>query len=115
MLKQCRCGKTIPLGDKACEECAAKPKRDHSYDKHRGNSNQRGYTARWQRYRLKYLRLNPLCVECLKSGMITPATVVDHIKPHKGNQLLFWDTKNHQSMCKHHHDMKTASEDMGSW
>ena len=27
------------------------------------------------------------------------ASVVDHIKPHKGDEGLFWDTKNLQSLC----------------
>jgi 5-methylcytosine-specific restriction protein A len=26
---------------------------------------------------------------------------------------LFWDSKNWQSLCKHHHDVKTATEDGG--
>jgi 5-methylcytosine-specific restriction protein A len=41
---------------------------------------------------------------------MTPATVVDHIVPHRGNQKLFWDRKNWQSLCKTHHDRKTAQE-----
>ena len=44
---------------------------------------------------------------------ITPATVVDHIKPHHGDQRLFWDVGNWQSLCKAHHDSKTATEDGG--
>jgi 5-methylcytosine-specific restriction protein A len=49
----------------------------------------------------------------LKDNVYTPATVVDHIKPHKGNRTLFWDPKNHQPMCEHHHNVKTATEDGG--
>ncbi len=41
------------------------------------------------------------------------ATVVDHIVPHKGDQQLFWDTRNWQSMSKPCHDKKTAKEDGG--
>lgn len=78
------------------------------YDRHRGSATARGYGARWQRYRLIYLRMHPLCVECVAVGTISPATVVDHIQDHKGDQELFWDTNNHQSLCKRHHDRKTA-------
>jgi 5-methylcytosine-specific restriction protein A len=49
----------------------------------------------------------------LKDGKVTPATVVDHIIPHKGNHELFWDAKNHQPLCKRHHDIKTCKEDGG--
>jgi 5-methylcytosine-specific restriction protein A len=42
-----------------------------------------------------------------------PATVVDHIKPHRGNQESFWDSDNWRAMCKRCHDIKTVKEDGG--
>ncbi len=50
-------------------------------------------SIRWKRLRKKVLLRQPLCVECQKAGRLTPATVVDHIKPHRGNEDLFWDEK----------------------
>ncbi|MCB4811684.1 HNH endonuclease [Methylovorus menthalis] len=44
---------------------------------------------------------------------LTPATVVDHIKPHRGDMALFWDRNNWQAMAKECHDRKTAREDGG--
>jgi len=41
---------------------------------------------------------------CAEQGKVTPATVVDHVKPHKGDQQLFWDKTNHQALCKLCHD-----------
>ncbi len=41
---------------------------------------------------------------CAKAGRVTAATVVDHIKPHRGDQKLFWDTANWQALCKPCHD-----------
>ena len=38
-------------------------------------------------------------------------TVVDHIRPHRGDPVLFWDEKNWQSLCKSCHDKKTWNED----
>jgi 5-methylcytosine-specific restriction protein A len=38
-------------------------------------------------------------------------TVVDHIKPHKGDEELFYDINNLQPLCKCCHDRKTAKED----
>jgi 5-methylcytosine-specific restriction endonuclease McrA len=41
---------------------------------------------------------------CEDAGRIVQASVVDHIKPHKGNQALFWNPANWQSLCKRCHD-----------
>lgn len=54
---------------------------------------------------------NPFCVKCYEEGHITMATVVDHIKPHRGDQKLFWDRSNWQPLCEHHHNVKTMTED----
>ena len=84
-------------------------------DRERGTSHQRGYDARWNKARIEHLDEHPLCVDCAKRDYITPATVVDHIVPHKGDQTLFWNQSNWQSLCKPCHDRKTATEDMGGW
>ena len=52
----------------------------------------------------------PFCRECARRGDRTRATVVDHVQPFRGNWALFIDPDNHQSLCKHHHDQKTARE-----
>lgn len=65
---------------------------------------QRGYGGRWQRARETYLRDHPLCVMCQEQNRLTPATVVDHKIPHRGDQALFWDQDNWASLCKVHHD-----------
>ena len=54
------------------------------------------------------LSRHPLCAECLKNGTLTPATVVDHIVPHRGDHALFWDEQNWQPLCKNCHDRKTG-------
>ncbi len=46
-------------------------------------------------------------------GRITPATVVDHITPHRGDQALFWDYDNWQSLCKQCHDADKQREENG--
>lgn len=52
----------------------------------------------------------PFCRECARRGDRTRATVVDHVQPFRGSWALFIDSDNHQSLCKHHHDQKTARE-----
>ena len=71
-------------------------------------------TNRWKTLRKQFLREHPLCEECKKNGVVEAATVVDHIKPHQGDEELFWDQNNWQSLCKQCHDQKTAKED-GRW
>jgi len=77
----------------------------------RESASQRGYDARWRRARALFLKQNPLCAECLRENRLTPATVVDHIVPHRGDEKLFWDQGNWQSLCKSCHDKKTGSRE----
>ena len=79
-------------------------------DAKRGSAAARGYGRRWQKVRLTYLRKHVFCVYCDAEARLTVATVVDHIRPHKGNQALFWDRSNWQALCKRCHDRKTATE-----
>ena len=58
-----------------------------------------------------YLEAHPLCVECMKEGRYVRATDVDHIVPHRGDRLLFWDQSNWQPLCHRHHSIKTRTED----
>ena len=71
----------------------------------------RGYSSRWQKASKAYLRSHPLCVECMKLGRYTKATLVDHVVPHRGDQKLFWDQNNWQGLCARHHNVKTGRED----
>ena len=72
-----------------------------------------GYGRKWRKQRDPYLRANPWCRSCLKQGRRTPAGVVDHIVPHKGNQSLMWNSANWQSLCHYCHTLKTISDDGG--
>ena len=69
-----------------------------------------GYNYRWRQTSKRYLFLHPLCVACEAQGRLTPATEVDHITPHKGDQALFWDESNWQPLCRPCHSRKTAVE-----
>ena len=73
------------------------------------------YGAAWRKARAAFLRKHPLCVgpQCVLNGLVTPAVVVDHIKPHKGDKGLFWDRANWQPLCTACHNSKTAREDGG--
>ena len=83
-------------------------RKEWSPDALRGGASQRGYDTKWRRARKAYLRKDPLCIICREEGRLTPATVVDHIIPHRGDPGLFWDENNWQPLCKDCHDRKTG-------
>jgi 5-methylcytosine-specific restriction protein A len=59
--------------------------------------------VRWMRR--AFLRRHPLCAVCHE-----PASVLDHVKPHRGDPALFWDQDNWQALCVACHGRKTARE-----
>lgn len=72
-------------------------------------------TARWKRLRLMRLSSEPLCRLCkTRFKRVTPANVCDHIKPHKGNEVLFYDYANTQSLCKPCHDIHKHRAEIGA-
>ena len=87
-----------------CEE----HRKEWSHDALRGGTSERGYDSRWRAARKLYLRKHPLCAACRRANILTPATVVDHIIPHRGDERLFWDEANWQPLCKPCHDYKTG-------
>lgn len=76
-------------------------------------SAQRGYGYRWRQARAAYLAEHPLCVMCQAEGLVTPATVVDHVVPHRGDQRLFWDRANWQPLCATHHSRDKQRAEQG--
>ena len=85
-----------------------------SWRKDKRTSHERGYGMAWQRARRGFLLSHPLCVMCTAEGKTTIAEVVDHIQPHRGDQSLFWDQSNWQSLCKAHHDSDKARQEHGT-
>jgi len=97
-----------------CERHVETAKEDQRQkERDRGSASARGYDRRWQKYRAAFLNAHPLCRKCEAEDRVEAATVVDHIKPHRGDQKLFWDPDNHQALCEPHHNTKTATEDGG--
>lgn len=77
----------------------------------KASSTRRGYGYKWQQARAGYLAKHPLCVYCEQAGRVTEATVVDHRVPHQGDQKIFWDKANWQSLCKPCHDGRKQREE----
>lgn len=74
--------------------------------RHRTSPHSRLYnTARWRKGRLAHLEEHPLCKRCSDRGVDTPATVVHHKEPHRGDERLFFDRANWESSCSDCHDV----------
>jgi len=74
---------------------------------------------RWIRERKLFLQDHPLCRMCMDHGKVTPATVVDHVIPHRGDDDRFWEKSNWQALCKHCHDshkqrLETSGRSVGA-
>ena len=82
------CPKLVPRGKKYCDaHTALHPEEIRS-------AAERGYGSRWNKARKRFLEKHPLCVECMKEGRYVKATDVDHVVPHRGDPVLFWDESN---------------------
>jgi 5-methylcytosine-specific restriction enzyme A len=85
--------------------------RRKEFDRRRGSSHRRGYTEAWRKARAVYLGAHPLCVFCERDGLLTVATVVDHIEPHDGDYEKFWSQDNWQALCSQHHNSAKQRQD----
>lgn len=66
-------------------------------------------TARWQALRLKVFLRD--VYQCKRCGKVEATPICDHVRPHRGDERLFWDESNLQTLCKHCHDsLKQAEE-----
>lgn len=76
-------------------------------------------TARWQKLRQAVLLRDHFI--CQKTGVLCigryPAdnsAVVDHVIPHRGDEHLFWDEGNLQTVSKAYHDSVKQAEERAS-
>lgn len=69
-------------------------------------------TKAWQQLRKACLiRDNFTCRFCGKTEWNTSRLVADHIKPHRGDEALFFDLDNTQCLCEDcHRDAKQSEE-----
>ncbi|NQW09557.1 MAG: HNH endonuclease [Alphaproteobacteria bacterium] len=95
-----------PYQGSRCPICSAAFKA--AADARRPSARQRGYDGKWERESKAYLAAHPQCVSC---G--SPASLVDHVQPHRGDRRLFWSRSNWQPMCASCHGRKTVREDGG--
>lgn len=72
-------------------------------------------TARWQALRLTiFLRDLFTCKKCGHIEGNTSLLVCDHKVPHRGDEHLFWDPENLQTLCKGCHDNEKRKEEQAT-
>lgn len=98
------CRKVVASGARCACEVKRDAERKARFDATRPTASARGYDSKWREARTGYLAKHPTCVRCN-----APATVVDHVTPHKGDMKLFWDRKNWQSLCTPCHNSHKQS------
>jgi 5-methylcytosine-specific restriction protein A len=59
--------------------------------------------------RQQVLDRQPLCVLCLEQHRVSLATVVDHVRPHRGDERLAFDINNLRALCERCHGQVTAA------
>lgn len=110
------CGAAAAAGSRFCMRHDAERVRSFSSrepSEERRRSARLYASARWQHMRKVFLTAHPLCAECARNGIVTAATDVDHIQPHRNDIRLFYHYGNLQALCHSCHSRKTASEDGG--
>ena len=71
-------------------------------------------TARWERLRRKVFLRDLYRCQAKGCGKTIASPVCDHIKPHRGDEALFWDEGNLQTMCKPCHDSTKQQQEQVS-
>lgn len=67
-------------------------------------------SAAWLALRAQVLAEEPLCRTCMVSGIVTPATDVDHIVNAEGDYTDDNSRENLQPLCHECHSRKTRAE-----
>lgn len=113
------CRQLIPVSKRYCEKHQyiqdqknKQYEKDYNQTRYERNPLTANYhTMRWKRLRENVLaRDNYLCQECLKKGLITQASQVDHLESAVTRPDLFWDMDNLDSKCASCHTRKTLQE-----
>ena len=73
-------------------------------------------TARWRKLRWDTLVRDLFtCRMCGRLEGNSAQLVCDHVRPHRGDEVLFFDPANLQCLCKPCHDGAKQREERGRW
>ena len=85
-------------GQRSIEEIRAEA------EQRRGSARERGYGPRWDRVPAGFKLAHPVCLGCEAVGQVRATAVTDHVEPHKGDMIKFWNAEMWQPACAWHHD-----------
>jgi hypothetical protein len=87
-----------------------RPKRPTKAFASRHKDNDTFYNSKeWRNVSKAVRTAEPLCRECMRTGRIKPATLVDHIRPIRQGGAKY-DLDNLQPLCTRCHNKKSATE-----
>lgn len=87
-------------------------KRPAPSDVNRPTAAQRGYSSRWQRFRLSFLAEHPLCQPCSTEGRTAEGVDLHHIDGKGPHGSRGYDPDNILVCCHSCHSKITAKEKM---
>lgn len=92
------------------------PSGRQAYDADRDRQDWRRWykTARWQALRWEVLRRDLFTCQWPGCGRVeadTSQLVADHRRAHRGDEKLFWDRANLQTLCKPCHDSRKQRQE----
>jgi 5-methylcytosine-specific restriction endonuclease McrA len=96
-----------PVDDNATLSVPITGPRDAGYRQHK----RRLYSRKWEKLREHHLANNPLCARHAARGEVVGATIVHHVRPHRGDLRLLMDAGNLESLCKRCHDSDAQREE----
>jgi 5-methylcytosine-specific restriction protein A len=93
------CGRAGCAKLRPCPDHGARPLEATSTERRREKPYRRLYDSQaWRKASREFLR-GKVCARCREQGRTRLATITDHIVPHQGNTVLFWDCKNWRPLC----------------
>jgi len=107
------CPELVKADNTYCQEHRKENTRykNKRYDKKRDPKIKKFYSSsQWQKVRDRYLKKNPLCEHCKEKGLTEVADEVDHIIPIKVDWKKRLSSDNLQSLCRSHHQIKSAKD-----
>lgn len=96
---------------------ATRAEQNREADGRRGSARQRGYTGRWDKASKTFIARHPLCRYCevgaYGPARVAPASLTDHLYPHRTFDGVFWLTRLWVPCCTDCHAAKQATERKG--
>lgn len=108
------CHEIIPYDERYCKRHRhtrnKEVYRERNTNPHEKRFQQFYRSTPWRKLSRRWLENHPVCVECLREGVIRKADVVDHVEEIRDDFSKRFDENNLQSLCDYHHIIKSKRE-----